>query len=116
MVDGKHKFVCDRCNFRCKFESRWLIHVNTSIHQTGKKKLRSDYKGPHKCDKCDYESINVITFKKHVLNCHSTKEDRESQFKFYCGLCDFGTFSNDTMELHKKSNKHKRYTNIYNKN
>ena len=47
--------------------------------------------------------------KKHVLNEHSTKEEREKEFKYYCKSCDFGTFSKDTYEVHTNTNKHKRY-------
>jgi hypothetical protein len=114
MSDNKYTFICDKCDFKCKFKSRWDVHINTTLHKTGKKKLRIDYEGLHKCDKCDYESENNTNFKKHVLNSHSTKEEREKQFKFYCKLCNFGTFSNDTMNLHKESNKHKNFETIFN--
>lgn len=45
--------------------------------------------------------------KKHVLNKHASLEEREKQFKYYCKLCDFGTFSKDTIEVHNNSEKHK---------
>ena len=46
---------------------------------------------------------------KHILNKHSTKEERKDKFKHYCELCDFGTFSKDTFDVHENSNKHKVY-------
>jgi hypothetical protein len=114
MTDNKYNFICDKCDFKCKYISNWNVHINTMLHKTGKKKLRSDYIGSHKCDKCEYESINSVNFKKHVLNSHSTREERKEQFKFYCNLCDFGTFSNDTMNLHKASYKHNNFEMIFN--
>ena len=47
--------------------------------------------------------------KKHVLNEHSTKDEKKKEFKYYCENCYFGTFSKDTFELHNNTNKHKRY-------
>ena len=46
---------------------------------------------------------------KHILNKHSTKDERKEKFKYYCELCDFGTFSKDTMEVHNNSTKHKTF-------
>ena len=47
--------------------------------------------------------------KKHRLNEHSTIEEREKEFKFYCICCDFGTFLKQTYEIHNNTNKHKKY-------
>lgn len=44
---------------------------------------------------------------KHTLNEHTTKVEREREFKFYCLYCDFGTFLKDTIEIHNNTNKHK---------
>ncbi len=65
-------------------------------------------KEPKKCDKCEYETKNKTTLEKHKLNEHATKEEREKGFKYYCNVCDFGTFSIDTFNIHKESNKHKK--------
>ena len=54
--------------------------------------------------------------KKHKLYEHSTKEEREKGFKFYCSYCDFGTFSKDTIETHNNTNKHKNFILILEKN
>ena len=44
----------------------------------------------------------------HILNEHASKEEREKGFKYYCGVCDFGTFSIDIFNTHKESNGHKK--------
>lgn len=115
MEDKKYKFFCEACNFKCEFKCRWDKHVSTTLHQTGKKKVKSDCIGKRKCNKCSYESENVVNFKKHILNSHSTKEEREKGFKFYCKLCDFGTFSKDSIHIHKNTDKHKNFEALFNK-
>jgi hypothetical protein len=109
-----YKYVCDKCNFKCNAQSVWNIHTNTEKHKTGKNKKRCDFEGPHKCDKCKYVSINKINFLQHKLKHHATKEDREKEYKFYCKVCDYGTFSNDFFEKHNSSTKHQKMID-YNK-
>lgn len=36
------------------------------------------------------------------------KKNEKKNF-FYCKLCDFGTFSKDTMNTHNETEKHKKY-------
>ena len=36
------------------------------------------------------------------------KETREKEFKYYCKLCDYGTFAKQLIEKHNKSDKHER--------
>lgn len=107
-IEKKYKYNCDSCGFKCNYNSQWKIHIETELHKTGKKKKRSDCKAPLKCDICDYKTKNTITFKKHKLNEHGTKTEREENFKYYCKYCDFGTFSNDTMNIHNNTKKHKK--------
>ena len=52
-------------------------------------------------------------FKQHLLNEHSTIEERADGFKFYCKICDFGTFSIDLYNTHIESKKHIKYINRY---
>jgi len=105
--EPEYKFVCVKCVFKCEYESQWINHLNTELHLTGFRKKRTDYQEDNKCDKCDYTTRNIVTMKKHVLNKHATLEQREKEFKFYCKICDFGTFSKDTIEVHNNSGKHK---------
>ena len=84
----------------CNIISRWESHIKTEKHLTGQRKKRSDYKEPHKCDKCDYETKNITTMKMHKLNYHSNKEERKKEFKYYCEECDFGHFTKGLYDLH----------------
>jgi len=47
---------------------------------------------------------------KHILNKHSTIEERKQKFKFYYELCEFGSFSKDTFDIYINSDKHKIYS------
>ena len=112
--EKKYKYICENCNFKCNAESTWDIHCNTQKHKTGKNKKRSDFAGPHKCNKCKYESPNKINMLRHELKYHSTKEEREKGYKYYCKVCDYGTFSEDCFKKHKLTTKHEKMINIMN--
>jgi hypothetical protein len=101
------KFKCEKCNFYTNYNSALLKHNETEFHKTGKRKERTDKKSPYKCSICNYETKNIISFKQHNLNDHSTLEQRKSGFKFYCEKCDFGIFSIDLFNKHIDSEKHK---------
>jgi hypothetical protein len=111
-MENEFKYSCDKCNYNCNYDSEWLKHCNTELHKTGKRKTRSDLKEPLKCKNCLYTTKNKTMMKQHILNMHSTKEQREKEFKFYCKCCDFGTFSNDLFQKHEESTKHKNYITI----
>jgi len=117
-TDNNIKFNCEKCGFKCRFESQWIKHIETELHKTGIKKkiIRKNHKQPEKCKLCDYETKNTFLMKKHILNEHSTKEVREKEFKFYCSYCDFGTFSKDTIKIHNETNKHKNFILVLSKN
>ena len=53
--------------------------------------------------------------KQHVLNEHSTKEEREKGFKYYCKYCNYGTFSIDLYKRHNNTEKHKNFAFLYEK-
>ena len=94
------KYKCDKCHFECAFQSAWNKHIATELHITGKRKKKSNCKGPFKCNLCAYVTKNATTFRSHTLNEHSQKEERKENFKYYCDVCDFGTFSKDIMNTH----------------
>jgi len=48
-------------------------------------------------------------YKQHILNYHSSKEQREEDFKYYCKLCNYGSFSKDLLEKHNLTEKHKKH-------
>jgi len=109
MEEVKYKFNCDNCEYNCNYESEWIKHCNTELHKTGTRKKRSDYKESYECEKCEYKTRNIIILKQHKLNEHSNLEERKKEFKYYCELCDIGTFSKDLFNNHKKSNKHVKH-------
>jgi len=80
---------------------------------SGQRKKRSDCREPFKCNICEYKTKNKTTLKIHKLNKHLTREERKKEFTYYCDNCDFGSFSNDSYEIHLKTTKHK-YNEIKN--
>jgi hypothetical protein len=108
------KYICEKCNFKTRYESHWKLHIETELHKTGTRKKRSDAVGDYKCDKCEYKTINIINMKRHKLNDHSTKEERKKGYKYYCEYCDVGSFSEDMMNKHKNTKKHLNIINILN--
>jgi ribosomal protein L35 len=103
------KYYCEKCNYRSNILSGWTKHINTVLHITGKKKIRSDCKEINTCSHCDFKIKNNQQFKEHILNYHSTKEEREKGFKYYCTLCDYGTFAQSFIEKHNNTTKHERH-------
>ena len=108
-MNENYKFICEKCNYKCNIISRWKKHLNTELHITVKKKIRSDYKGDKSCKKCNYISKTLNNLIEHNLNYHSTIEEREKGFKYYCKLCDYGTLSKDLINNHNNTEKHKRH-------
>ena len=114
IIEKKYKYECEKCRFKCNTKAQWEAHINTTLHQTGERKKRSDIKEPFKCaggtsgEKCEYKTKNKTTLKQHYLNDHGTLEEREKEFKCYCKVCDFGTFSIDIYKNHIESEKHKK--------
>ena len=102
-------FTCDKCNYKCKFESEWKKHLNTGLHKDGIRKKRSDFNETKKCELCEYKTQNKTVMKKHFLNEHASKKDREKDFKYYCSTCDFGTFCEKTINVHNNTKKHIKY-------
>ena len=109
-----YKFVCNDCRFNTNFESLWKKHIMTELHKTGKKKIRSDKKFSEKCTQCNYIGKNYTNMTQHVLNDHSTKDERKVGFKYYCNYCDIGTFSKTTYKTHIETKKHQIVLNVLN--
>ena len=107
------KYKCEQCNYECNNVSLWKKHINTEKHKTGKNKTRSDYEGPFICNTCNYKTTNKITFMQHGLNEHANKEEREKGFKYYCKLCDIGTFGRTLYDRHILSERHKKHEKRY---
>jgi hypothetical protein len=101
-----NKYICEKCNYITNITSRWNAHILTELHITGIKKKRSDYLEAIKCDFCDYKSKNKTILKTHILNNHKSKEERKKEFKYYCEMCDFGSFTINSLNIHKQTKKH----------
>ena len=54
--------------------------------------------------------------KLHILNNHSTREEKKKGFKYYCEYCDMGTFAKFIYNKHIKTKKHKNKEKIFSKN
>lgn len=107
-MENNNNFICDKCNFICDSKARWEAHIKTELHVTGKRKKRSDYNEElHKCKNCNYETKNTTTMKTHILNKHSTLEDRKNKFSYFCVFCNFGSFYSDIYNVHVNTEKHK---------
>ncbi len=103
------KFYCEKCNYKTDLKQSYLQHCKSELHKTGL------YGGkelvPRKvlqCSLCDFNTTNVKNHLTHKLNNHSTKEERKTQFKYYCEKCDFGIFTESGFAKHNESTRHKR--------
>ena len=95
-------YNCEQCDFHINSTALWIKHTETVLHQTGKRKVRSDRKRLDKCPHCEYVS-NVacnVNMKQHILNYHSTLEEKKEKFKYYCENCDYGCFANPQINKH----------------
>lgn len=103
------KFYCEKCNFKCDFQVYYERHLKTGKHLNGKiTKIHTKKKDPliHKCEKCEFTSTHFYNFKTHVLNYHSSIEERKKEYPYYCECCDYGIFSIDNYNKHLLTKKH----------
>ena len=105
----KYKYFCEKCNYGTDIRYSLIQHEETELHKTGiRKKKPIKEKKYYQCTDCDYKSDNNNNYLTHKLNNHSTKEERKQQFKYYCDNCDFGVFTESSLEIHKHSLRHNR--------
>ncbi len=110
-----YKYYCKKCKYKTNYATQWNVHINTTLHKTGKRKVRSDRKCPTKCPQCDYTGPNNTNITTHILNNHSTTEEREKGFKYYCEHCDIGTFAKSIYNKHIKTKRHINKEKMFNK-
>ena len=104
-------YKCDKCHYETHLVYSYKKHCNTELHKTGKRKPRSDKVADnYKCDKCNYITTAKLNLKTHVLNNHSSKDEKKSGFKHYCDKCDFGVFTESSFKVHLDTQKHKMKT------
>jgi len=106
-MEEQYKYNCEKCNYKTNLKYSWTQHCNTTLHKTGKRKVRKDrIQENYKCSKCNYITTNNNNYLTHILNNHSTKEEKKNKFKFYCETCDFGVFVKSAYDKHIKTKKH----------
>jgi hypothetical protein len=110
MNSENYKYYCDKCNYGTDIYHSLQQHNKTILHNTGKRGNKTSENKIYKCNHCDYVSKEKNNYLTHQLNNHSTKEQREKNFKYYCKACDFGVFTESSMNIHLKTAKHKRFT------
>lgn len=120
--DLTRKFICGKCDFRCKTEVVLKGH-NTSKHS--EKKL--------KCNECDFRAVSEEILNKHMKIAMAHKKDQSCKYflnnqcrygdrcrykhfsgqhnsasnvnnatKVHCNLCKFWTLDKNTLEQHVK--------------
>ena len=90
-------FVCEPCNFKSKYKLSLDNHLVSTLHLTGKKKVRSDKVRLDKCPKCDYETYAEKDVVFHVKSIH------EKNFSVTCEFCDYSCLTFDRLRRHKKT-------------
>ncbi len=102
------KFFCEICNFGCDFESIWNQHIETKKHKNNGILIRENIKevSNKKCNDCNFIAKHNEGLRNHKLTRHSSKEDREKGFPYYCKECDFGSFRKKILDLHNNTKRH----------
>jgi hypothetical protein len=103
----EYKYKCEKCELYTNAKSTYDKHLLSGKHNTGKRSIRCDKKIIEKCPNCEYKTKGTTNMELHILNNHSTKEERKEKFKYYCELCDIGTIAKSIYEKHIISEKHK---------
>lgn len=107
MDDNKIK-DCEKCIKSFKSHTHYLLHCETEIHKTGKRKVRSNKKVDLICNICNlYTTRQTTNMKIHILNNHSDVETKKKGFKFYCVSCDYGIETEKQFNTHISTIKHK---------
>lgn len=113
MNTNTYKYICEKCNYKTNLKVPYERHLESELHKTGKRKTRSDkICDIYECKKCKYTTTVGSNYKLHVLNNHSTIEEKKKEFPFYCEDCDFGTFGKSYFTKHLATTKHKQRLNV----
>lgn len=104
----QHKYKCEQCRFYTDHQSVWKRHIETTLHKTGKRKIRCDKRDePHKCPQCFYKTHQITALQHHIISAHSDSEkEKKEKFKYYCDLCKVGSLQKSLFEKHLKTQKH----------
>ena len=78
---------CEKCNKTFKCHAKYLIHCDTELHKTGKRKTRTDKKEDLKCSICNlYTTKQQTTLKLHILNNHSSIEEKKKNINIIVNI------------------------------
>lgn len=105
-------YKCDICNYKCKYKSQYIQHLKTNKHKNNgiiTKNLPNKFDG--KCKLCKYESTSSSNMKVHILANHTTNEEKKEKAKYYCDVCNYGTYIKVHYENHCNTLKHKNNVN-----
>ncbi len=105
MENKELKYKCEKCNYLTNYKSSYDKHLKSELHLFGKRKERSDKKNK-KCEICNYICSTEINLINHKLIYHSTKEERELKYKYYCKKCDYGINNEVIYKKHLECKKH----------
>ena len=104
-----HKFFCEKCNYGTDYKDSMDKHEKSSLHITGERgKRKKTGRKKYVCGICEYENENINNYQVHMLNNHSSKEERMEKFKYYCNICDVGAFAESFYQKHLLTSRHKR--------
>lgn len=106
-AEPKYKFFCEICNYGTELKSSMNTHLKTTLHLTGHRKSKKVLEN-YKCNECQYENEHKYNYLSHMLNTHGTKEERKEKYKYYCDVCDIGSFAKTVYDKHCNSDKHKK--------
>ena len=99
---------CEKCDKTYQCHAKYLIHCETELHKNGKRKTRTDLKEEFKCSICNiYTTKQPTNMKLHILNNHSSIEDKKKEYTYYCEYCNIGYFIENKFNSHLKTMKHK---------
>ncbi len=103
-------YICNKCNFTTDYKSDFINHLNDGNH------IDKQIKKTYKCKYCTFISTHSYNFKTHILNNHSTIDEKMNQFKYYCKVCDYGVFSINNYNTHLLTKKHICKSSLFNTN
>lgn len=109
-IQNKKNYYCEKCNYECKFKVYYERHIKTGKHINGiitKKKYEiKKEKKIYSCEKCNFTSEHLYNYKTHMLNNHSTEEEKKKEYSYYCVICKIGMYAETIYKKHLLSKKH----------
>jgi hypothetical protein len=105
-VETKMKMlVCSTCHYETPIKAYWDRHLLSWKHQHGGQTKSKILKA--NCEKCGVKFSTTTNMKQHMLVHHSSPQERKKQYKFYCDVCDYGSFAKPAYEQHVLTRKHR---------